>query len=97
MSEHWAADTASAGQQQVRRIRTWLYDNTLPFTDCEEGTEARQAHRSRVRVPEVLAKLAELKGEAFAALDAFMPDYRNIQATIAMIWPRVRICLILTC
>ena len=22
-------------------IRTWLYDNTLPFTDCEEGQQKR--------------------------------------------------------
>jgi hypothetical protein len=59
-------------------IRTWLYDNTLPFTDCEEGQQKRGKRIVPVsRVPEVLAKLAELKGEAFAALDAFMPDYRQ--------------------
>ena len=59
-------------------IRTWLYDNTLPFTDCEEGQQKRGKRIVPVsRVPEVLAKLAELKGEAFAALDGFMPDYRQ--------------------
>jgi hypothetical protein len=59
-------------------IRTWLYDNTLPFTDCEEGQQKRGKRIVPVsRVPEVLTKLAELKGEAFAALDAFMPDYRQ--------------------
>ena len=59
-------------------VRTWLYDNTLPFTDCEEGQQKRGKRIVPVsRVPEVLAKLAELKGEAFAALDAFMPDYRQ--------------------
>ena len=59
-------------------VRTWLYDNTLPFTDCEEGQQKRGKRIVPVsRVPEVLAKLAELKGVAFSALDAFMPDYRQ--------------------
>ena len=59
-------------------IRTWLYDNTLPFTDCEEGQQKRGKRIVPVsRVPEVLAKLAEMKGEAFAALNAFLPDYRQ--------------------
>ena len=58
-------------------VRTWLYENTLPFTDCEEGQQKRGKRIVPVsRVPEVLAKLAELKGDAFTSLDAFMPDYR---------------------
>ena len=62
-------------------IRTWLYDNTLPFTDCEEGQQKRGKRIVPVsRVPEVLAKLLELKAEAFAALDAFMPEYRQYYA-----------------
>ena len=59
-------------------VRTWLYENTLPFTDCEEGQQKRGKRIVPVsRVPEVLAKLAELKGDAFASLDGFMPDYRQ--------------------
>ena len=58
-------------------VRTWLYDNTLPFTDVEEGQQKRGKRIVPVnKVPEVLAKLAELKADAFGALDAFMPDYR---------------------
>ena len=63
-------------------IRTWLYDNTLPFTDCEEGQQKRGKRIVPVsRVPEVLAKLLELRVAAFAALDAFMPDYRQYYAS----------------
>jgi len=59
-------------------VRTWLYENTLPFTDCDEGQQKRGKRIVPVsRVPEVLAKLAELKGDAFTSLDAFMPDYRQ--------------------
>ena len=59
-------------------VRTWLYENTLPFTDCEDGQQKRGKRLVPVaKVPEVLAKLAEMKGEAFAALNAFLPDYRQ--------------------
>lgn len=62
-------------------VRTWLYDNTLPFTHVEDGQQKRGKRLVPVtKVPEVLAKLAELKGEAFDALNGFMPDYRAYHA-----------------
>ena len=77
-------------------VRTWLYDNTLPFTDVEEGQQKRGKRIVPVnKVPEVLTKLAELKADAFGALDAFMPDYRayHLHATV----PTLAASLTLTC
>ena len=49
----------------------------LNLSDCEDGQQKRGKRLVPVaKVPEVLAKLAEMKGEAFAALNAFLPDYR---------------------
>ena len=64
------------------------------------ATEARQAIVPVAKVPEVLAKLAEMKGEAFAALDDFMPDYREYYGHAIVVWAATCltwICLILTC
>lgn len=62
-------------------IRTWIYDNTLPFTDCADGQQKRGKRIVPVaKIPEVLQKLAELKADAFAALDDFMPSYREYYA-----------------
>lgn len=62
-------------------VRTWIYENTLPFTDCADGQQKRGKRIVPVaKVPEVLQKLAELKADAFAALDAFMPEYREYYA-----------------
>jgi len=74
--------TLTADLKQVNSkfasVRTWLYENTLPFTDAEDGQQKRGKRIVPVsRVPEVLAKLVELKGEAFAALSEFMPSYRG--------------------
>lgn len=59
-------------------VRTYLYENTLPFTDAEDGQQKRGMRLIPVtRVPEVLSKLSELKSEAQTALAEFMPRYRE--------------------
>lgn len=59
-------------------VRTYLYENTLPFTDAEDGQQKRGMRLVPVsRVPEVLSKMATLKGEAEQALAEFMPRYRE--------------------
>src|SRR6056300_1581704 len=59
-------------------VRTYLYENTLPFTDAEDGQQKRGMRLIPVtRVPEVLSKMAALKGEAERALTEFMPRYRE--------------------
>lgn len=61
-------------------IRTYLYENTLPFSDAGEGQQRRGERLVAVaNVPEVLSKLGELKSEAYAALDAFLPEYDRLK------------------
>jgi len=61
-------------------IRTYLYENTLPFSDAGEGQQRRGDRLVAVaNVPEVLSKLGELKSEAYDALDAFLPEYDRLR------------------
>ena len=61
-------------------IRTSLYENSLPFSDAGEGQQRRGERLGAVaNVPEVLSKLGELKSEAYAALDAFLPEYDRLR------------------
>ena len=61
-------------------IRTYLYEHTLPFSDAGEGQQRRGDRLVAVaNVPEVLSKLGELKSEAYAALDAFLPEYDRLR------------------
>ena len=61
-------------------IRTYLYENTLPFSDAGEGQQRRGDRLvSVVEVPKVLTRLGELKSEAQAALDAFLPEYDRLR------------------
>ncbi len=61
-------------------IRTYLYEHTLPFSDAGEGQQRRGERLVAVaNVPEVLSKLGELKSEAYAALDAFLPEYDRLR------------------
>jgi hypothetical protein len=61
-------------------VRTYLRDNSLPFSDAGEGQQRRGDRLIAVAsVPEVLSKLGELKSEAYAALDAFLPEYDRLR------------------
>ena len=61
-------------------IRTYLRENSLPFSDAGEGQQRRGDRLISVaNVPEVLSKLGELKSEAYAELDAFLPEYDRLR------------------
>jgi hypothetical protein len=60
-------------------IRTYLYENTLPFSQSGDGQQTRGPRLIPVcRVPEVLTKLQELKHEAETALNEFLPEYARL-------------------
>lgn len=66
-------------------IRTYLYENTLPFSQSE-GEQQKRGDRliPVVRVPEVITELAAIKAKAYAALEEFLPNYdRFVQASKA--------------
>jgi hypothetical protein len=59
-------------------LHSYMYENTLPFTEAEEGQHKRGKRLIHVlQVPEVLSILAGMKREAKAALVEFMPRYRE--------------------
>ena len=64
--------------KKYNAVRSYLYANTLPFTEAENGQQKRGMRLVPVsRVPEVLSKMAALKAEAEQALAEFMPRYRE--------------------
>ena len=72
------AELKDCVNKKYNDVRTYLYENTLPFTDAEEGQQRRGMRLVPVsRVPEVLSKLATLKAEAEKSLAEFMPRYRE--------------------
>lgn len=61
-------------------VRTYLRENSLPFSDAGEGQQRRGDRLIAVaNVPEVLSKMGELKSEAYAELDAFLPEYDRLR------------------
>ena len=61
-------------------VRTYLYENTLPFSNAGEGQQKRGDRLVSVTsLPEVLSRLGELKADAQAELDAFLPQYERLR------------------
>ena len=64
---------------KYKRIRTYLYQNTLSFSQAEEGMQKRGKRLIPVvRVPEVLNHLNLLKTEAESALDDLLPHWDHL-------------------
>jgi len=64
---------------KYKRIRTYLYQNTLSFSQAEEGMQKRGKRLIPVvRVPEVLNQLNVLKKEAESALDDLLPHWDHL-------------------
>jgi hypothetical protein len=65
-------------------IRTYLYENTLPFAADTGGQKRGPRLLPVVRVPEVFAKLAELRAVAGEALESFLKEYdRYVEISMA--------------
>ena len=57
-------------------LRTYLYANTVPFAQAgSDGQRRGDLLIYTMRVPEVMARLTELKTTAVAALEAFLLEY----------------------
>jgi hypothetical protein len=71
------ADIKAVNSKYVA-MHSYMYGNTLPFTDAEDDQHKRGKRLiPAVEVPEVLSILAGMKREAFDALAEFMPRYRE--------------------
>ena len=74
-------DDLKRANAKFHAIRTWIYANTLPFSDSVEGQDKRGKRLVPVfKVPDVLAALHEMRQAAFDSLDAFLPDYARYYA-----------------
>ena len=66
---------------KYKKIRTYLYENTLSFSQSGEGQQKRGKRLVPVtRVPEVLKGLEDLKAEAESALNDLLPRWDDLCA-----------------
>ena len=64
---------------KFKKVRTYLYQVTLSFSQAEEGMQKRGKRIAPVvRIPEILSHLNILKTEAYAALDDLLPKWDNL-------------------
>lgn len=64
---------------KYQKIRTYLYQSTLSFSQAEDGQQKRGKRLIPVtRVPEVLAQLQVLKSEAEDALNDLLPQWDHL-------------------
>ena len=64
---------------KYKKIRTHLYQNTLSFSQADEGMQKRGKRLVPVtRVPELLAKLNDLKTDAESALNDLLPEWDHL-------------------
>ena len=64
---------------KFKKVRTYLYQVTLSFSQAEEGMQKRGKRIAPVvRIPEILNHLNILKNEAYAALDDLLPQWDHL-------------------
>ena len=67
-------DDLKRANAKFHAIRTWIYANTLPFSDSVEGQDKRGKRLVPVfKVPDVLAALHEMRQAAFRFARRFSP------------------------
>jgi hypothetical protein len=60
-------------------IRTYLYENTLPYATSGDGQKRGPRILPVVRIPEVWTKLTELSAKAESELDEFLKEYDRLR------------------